>query len=333
MVTTFSNRAAAHLAVSPWYVPVSTKVPIRHESRSASTRRSGGPILTTPMSGSALEVRPPRRAAAGLATTVKYHPPGRAEKRRQAVVLELWWMIRQGWHQLGRAVGGVPRQAAAWRRFWRSYRSFRAMAPAEWRPELRHLYPCLGDDTGTTAIDPTYFYQDAWAFERIVRARPAAHVDVGSHHKYVALLSRVLPVTMVDIRPLSLQLEGLEFLPGSILSLPYHDGSVLSLSSLCVIEHIGLGRYGDPLDPDGHRKALAELKRVVAPGGDLYLSVPLSERDVVHFNAHRCFDEVRFLGELAPFQVVDRAYIAGQAMVRERPPGEAVGCYHLRRPA
>lgn len=249
------------------------------------------------------------------------------------MIPELWWMVRQGWHAAGRGLGVIPREAAAWGRFWRAYRAYRAAAPAEWQPALRDLWPCLGDDTGTTEIEPTYFYQDAWAFERIVRARPSAHVDVGSHHKYVALLSRVLPVTMVDIRPLSLPLEGLAFQGGSILALPFPDGSVASLSSLCVVEHVGLGRYGDPIDPDGHRRALAELRRVLAPGGDLYVSVPIGEWSRVHFNAHRAFTEVQVLEWLAPLQVIDRAYVSERSFVHERPAGDAVGCYHLRRPA
>ncbi|MBK8696763.1 MAG: DUF268 domain-containing protein [Deltaproteobacteria bacterium] len=86
-----------------------------------------------------------------------------------------------------------------------------------------------------------------------------------------------------------------------LLSLPFADRSVPSLSCLHVIEHIGLGRYGDPLDPDGSLKALAELQRVVAPGGDFYLGVPIG-RERVCFNAHRVLSPqtvLRALGELS----------------------------------
>ena len=54
-------------------------------------------------------------------------------------------------------------------------------------------------------------------------------------------------------------------------------------------EHIGLGRYGDPLDPLGTRKAAAELQRVLAPGGQLLFSLPVG-RPRVEFNAHRVHD-------------------------------------------
>lgn len=170
------------------------------------------------------------------------------------------------------------------------------------------------------------------AFERIVANNPEFHVDVGSHHKYVALLSRVLPVTMVDIRPLSLPLEGLNFREGSILELPYEDGSVPSVSSLCVVEHIGLGRYGDPLDPDGTEKAISELKRIVAPGGNLYISIPLDDENRTYFNAHRAFSEDYLLNLLAPFEVKDKKYIYGSEYGAERKHGFGTGCYWLRKP-
>jgi SAM-dependent methyltransferase len=72
---------------------------------------------------------------------------------------------------------------------------------------------------------------------------------------------------MVDIRPVDIAVEGFVF--GSVLALPFPNASQASLSSVCVIEHIGLGRYGDELDPRGSEKAAAELTRVLAPRGDL----------------------------------------------------------------
>ncbi len=245
---------------------------------------------------------------------------------------EILWMVRLFWRRVRSGARASTRALAGWRRFWRSYRRFGEQATAEWNPDPRHLWPCIGDDTASTEIEPIYFYQDAWAFELIVRTRPPFHVDVGSHHKYVALLSRVLPVTMVDIRPLSVSLDGLEFRAGSILELPFASGSLPSVSSLCVIEHIGLGRYGDPIDAAGHEKAAAELRRVVAPGGDLYVSAPVREGNRTYFNAHRAFDERYFLSLFAPFELVESRYVCGSEFIGEKRPGDAVGCYHLRRP-
>lgn len=211
-------------------------------------------------------------------------------------------------------IGLWRRDIAAWPRFWNSYQRYKELSPPEKQPLLEDLYPCLRDDIGETPIDPTYFYQDAWAFDKIVNQRPKEHIDVGSHHKFVALLSKVVPVTMVDIRPLSLPLESLRFKPGSILDLPFEDRSVESLSSLCVVEHIGLGRYGDPLDPMGTEKAIAELCRVLAPGGHLYVSVPVGDRNTIAFNAGRVFS-LDYLSDIfLPLVVVDRSFIVGNKL-------------------
>jgi len=150
----------------------------------------------------------------------------------------------------------------------------------------RDLHPCLHEKTATTSFDTHYFYQDVWAFRKIVRSGAPEHVDVGSKVDYIGFLTAVTKVTFIDIRPLETQLDNLANLPGSILSMPYPDGSVPSLSCLHVAEHIGLGRYGDPLDPLGTAKACAELRRVLAPGGNLYFGLPVGTPRVC-FNAHR----------------------------------------------
>ncbi len=64
--------------------------------------------------------------------------------------------------------------------------------------------------------------------------------------------------------------------------------------SISSFEHDGLGRYGDPLDPEGDLKALAYMKAsVVKPGGALILAMP-SGGDFIEFNAHRIYGRLRF---------------------------------------
>jgi SAM-dependent methyltransferase len=233
-----------------------------------------------------------------------------------------------------RAKGGLARHAmqlGRWRRFWSSYRRYSALPGSN--VSLEFLYPCLGDDSGITPVEPTYFFQDAWAFEKIFEASPERHIDVGSHHRFVSFLSKVVPTTMVDVRPLQAHMESIGFLEGSILALPFPDRSLPSVSSICVVEHIGLGRYGDPLDSRGTKKALEELKRVVAPHGDLYVSLPIDDVDREYFNAHRVFTEETALRMFEPFDVVESRYIYGYRFVEVRQPGPGTGCYHLRRPA
>ncbi len=245
---------------------------------------------------------------------------------------EFTWMVHYFLRKskIKPAIRSWRKEIHHWRRFWRTYWEYKALASPEQQPDLNDLYPCLGDDTGITPIEPIYYYQDAWAFERIVKQKPASHVDIGSHHKFVALLSKVVPLTMVDIRPPALPLETVLFHKGSILELPYPDNTLSSVSSLCVIEHIGLGRYGDPLDPQGSEKAIEELKRVMAPGGNLYISIPVDDESRTHFNAHRVFSESYFLQLLSPMQLIQARYICGKKFLEAREPGFTVGCFHFK---
>jgi hypothetical protein len=203
------------------------------------------------------------------------------------------------------AVAGsrLPGYAAEWRRY--------ASLPGAGSLRVRDAYPQLLDRTPSTPYDPHYFHQSVWAASRIVAVQPGEHVDVGSLSLFVGMLSASVPVTFIDIRPLDVSLRGLTCVQGSLERLPLADRSVESLSCLHVVEHVGLGRYGDSLDPDGTRRACRELERVLAPAGSLYLSAPVG-RERVCFNAHRIHDPRTLLGfvpelELVEFLVVDDA--------------------------
>jgi len=178
-------------------------------------------------------------------------------------------------------------------RFFNDWRRYRAAGGVAY---LKDFYPCLADRTQETPIDPQYFYQAAWGASKIWSQMPHMHVDVGSDVKFVGMLSAAVKVEFVDIRPLPVQLENLTCRQGTILDLPYADSSVQSISSMHVIEHIGLGRYGDPIDPEGTRKACAELARVLIQGGRLYLSAPLG-MPRIQFNGQR----VLSIGEICTF--------------------------------
>jgi hypothetical protein len=176
----------------------------------------------------------------------------------------------------------APRNLVWYVQDWHRY----ARLPGAEPIRLIDSYPQLHDRTSATGIDTHYFYANGWAMRRIMAQQPKHHVDIGSQTMLINLLSAVLPVTFVDYRPLQAGMEGLSNCSGDILNLPFADGSIASLSCLHVAEHIGLGRYGDPLNPHGTRQACAELQRVLAPGGNLYFVVPVG-RPRVCFNAHR----------------------------------------------
>ena len=136
-----------------------------------------------------------------------------------------------------------------------------------------------------------YFWQDLWAARKIFQVKPSEHYDIGSRvDGFIAHVLPFMPVTMIDIRPLPQKVEGLHFIQADATNLEgIADNSIVSLSSLCAPEHFGLGRYGDPVDPEACFTAMKSMQRVLAHGGHLYIAVPVGDRSGVAFNAHRIF--------------------------------------------
>ncbi len=175
------------------------------------------------------------------------------------------------------------------------------------------FHPCLGDWSTNTPFDAHYFYQGAWLARKLAQSKPIQHVDIASSVLTIGVLSAMVNTVFVDYRPLKTSLPGLTSLPGDILHLQFSDRSVVSLSCLHVIEHIGLGRYGDPIDPDGSLKAAKELQRVIASGGNIFLSLPIGKERVC-FNAHRVHAPASVLAMFTEMSLVDFSYVddAGQ---------------------
>ena len=200
------------------------------------------------------------------------------------------------------------------------------------------LAPQIADATALSSYDAHYLPQDAWAAKKIAALGPGHHVDVGSRVDFVAFLTSHCAVTFVDIRPLEAPVERLSSVAGSVTALPFETGSVPSLSCLHVIEHVGLGRYGDPLDPDGTRRAVKELCRVMEPGGQLLVSAPVGKARTC-FNSHRVLDPVHLRALFEAFDMEEFAAVDDDLQFsRYADPGDyrdsryACGMYCFRAP-
>jgi SAM-dependent methyltransferase len=170
-------------------------------------------------------------------------------------------------------------------------------------------YPCLEDKTAETSFDAHYIYHPAWAARILAKTVPPYHVDISSTLNFCTIVSAFIPVRFYDYRPARLNLEGLLSDHVDLLSLPFDDESISSLSCMHVVEHIGLGRYGDVLDPGGDIKAITELTRVLAKGGNLLFVIPVG-KPTIRFNAHRIYSygqiETYFYGlNIRQFSLVD----------------------------
>ena len=166
--------------------------------------------------------------------------------------------------------------------------------------------PMLDDFEDHYITDGQYIFMNRWAFEHIIKEKPAVHIDIGGQVAFASLLSVLVPVYHIDIREPGIKIGSMKYVSGSITQLPYNDNSVESLSCLHVAEHIGLGRYGDEIDPDGFKKACRELSRVLAPNGILYFAVPSGKSKTV-FNAHRIFASFEVLEQFHDLKLLDFA--------------------------
>jgi hypothetical protein len=229
---------------------------------------------------------------------------------------------------------GLPRHVRAFFRYRELLRDF----PGRPVPSWNDLELCTSDDTVSTAFDRHYLFHVAWAARKLQALGPKRHVDIGSSLYLNAAVSAFLPIEFYDFRPPAIDFPGLTCGAADLMRLAFPDGSVPSLSCLHVLEHIGLGRYGDTLNPDGDRIAAAELRRVLAPGGNLLIVVPVG-RPRVCYNAHRvyAYEQVRelFFG----LDVVEFSLITDQpsdTAIQTNAPPEACltqsfgcGCFHF----
>lgn len=197
---------------------------------------------------------------------------------------KIYWLlcVQLGFdvRRLTRSLRGLPRYVADWFRFRKEYTG-----------RLNFL-PCLFDwyeEGGATKSE--YFWQDLHVARKIHIANPEKHVDIGSRvDGFVAHVASFREIEVFDIRPVTSQIPGVIFRQTDMMNpsekfAEYCD----SLSCLHALEHFGLGRYGDPIDPHGYTAGLSNMAKILRRGGLFYLSVPVG-KERVEFNAHRIFN-------------------------------------------
>ncbi len=163
---------------------------------------------------------------------------------------------------------------------------------------VTHRYPILSDwDDQAGAGSGHYFHQDLLVASLINIRNPIRHIDVGSRlDGFVAHVAAFRKIEIMDVRDLNnTGHENISFIKADLKDeSSVKDNITDSISCLHAIEHFGLGRYGDPLDPNGHIKGFNNILRMLNVGGILYISFPIGKSNEVHFNAHRVFhpDEI-----------------------------------------
>lgn len=198
--------------------------------------------------------------------------------------------------------------------------------------------PCLEDATEDhSGYCPIYLLHTGWAARVLATSKPSKHVDIGGLTYFAGIASAIVPFEYYDFRTINIPLPGLVTGQADLTRLFFKDDQVESLSCLHVMEHVGLGRYGDPLDVRGDIKAALELKRVLAPGGQLLIVLPVGQPKVC-FNAHRIYSYEQVMDmfsglTLREFTLVDLPSIIYNAdPLRVRGISEGAGCFWFVKP-
>jgi len=185
--------------------------------------------------------------------------------------------------------------------------------------EFKDIWPELNDKSISSQTGGgQYFYQDNWALNKVYQSKVKEHFDIGSRiDGFVSQCSVFTKVNFIDFRYVDYNIKNISCFQGDILNLSFKDKSINSLSCLHVIEHIGLGRYGDTINPNGSIEALKELQRVLSFNGNLYLGIPIG-RERVMFHAHRIFNPNTIIRELDKLQLVEFSAVDDKGNFKEK---------------
>jgi SAM-dependent methyltransferase len=164
-----------------------------------------------------------------------------------------------------------------------------------------------------------YFHQDLLVAQKIYENKPVRHVDIGSRTDgFIAHVAVFREIEVFDIREQTSKIKNIVFKQADLMTLTdslidYCD----SISALHSIEHFGLGRYGDPIDYNGHLKAIKNITKILKTGGKFYFSVPIGPQRI-NFNAHRVFS-IKYLLELftRDFTLISFSYVDDKGDLKE----------------
>ena len=239
--------------------------------------------------------------------------------------------------RLGFRAKRLLKKRADQKSFRTEFEQFSKHADGRFELNWEETIPYLDDKTAYTGFDAHYIYHPAWAARVVKQINPAFHIDISSTLHFSTQLSAFIPVRFYDYRPAMMKLDNLISEKADLTNLFFDTNSIESLSCMHTVEHIGLGRYGDPIDPSGDLKAINELKRVVKPGGSLLFVTPVGKARII-FNAHRIYSalavEKAFEGfKLEDFSLVtdDSRFLRGAELKEADHQKYGCGCFWFKK--
>ena len=230
-----------------------------------------------------------------------------------------------------------PKRIIRFFEFFGEYFRFKKRNDNRLEVPFSEIYPCLKDKISTTPFDRHYIYHPAWAARILAKTRPEYHVDFSSILSFGTVLSAFIPVKFYDYRPAGITLSNYDSQFADLKALAFGNESLPSISCMHTIEHIGLGRYGDELDPRGDIKAINELKRVAKKGADILFVTPIGTPKI-QFNGQRVYSREQIVDYFHGCELIEFTLIPDSGSPIINPdPGEinrqnyACGCFWFKK--
>ena len=126
-----------------------------------------------------------------------------------------------------------------------------------------------------------------------------AWLTVGSMSPWI---EAILPggVAVTDLKRIAIESPAIGYVAPEFAYAGKFDG-IVAYSS---VEHFGLGRYGDDLDPEADKKFMRQVRDCISPGGKMFLAVPVSPVGLVESCFHRIYGPEQLAALLDGWKIV-----------------------------
>lgn len=180
------------------------------------------------------------------------------------------------------------------------------------------------------AFDHLRKFEYAFQAECLLRddVQPDHVVDVGGGVSYSTVVPMLLElpncrITSIDVVNRDVASKyNVTYVKGNCIETNMPDESATAVTIISTLEHVGLGRWGDPLDTAGDLHTMDEIYRILNPGGHVILTVPYGYPTVV-YNLHRIYDAGRIAELCNKFEVIESRYtMHGKRVERETVEGK-----------
>ena len=133
-----------------------------------------------------------------------------------------------------------------------------------------------------------------WLFEAIekypIKDKMVVNIGGGPNYECIFLNYGATNTTTIDyVKQIFLHQKMKNLTPKEYDKKPIQFDIGFSISSF---EHDGLGRYGDPINPNADLEAMKKMKQMIKKQGLLFLCVPVG-KDLLVWNAHRVYGKIR----------------------------------------